>query len=197
MGVEKIIAVADKGYYDGEDIAECEKTSTTCFVPEVEKGRQAPDAKYNHKNFKYIRETDSYVCPQGNILIARKPRMKKDGKFNYAYTNAAACHSCPCREKCTNDKNGRQIIRSPYQDILDMMNARMRTNEAHQIFGERKKIVEHPFGTTKHIWGYRQFLCRGQDKTTAEQSLVFLAYNFRRVFNIMKESGKNMAEMMV
>jgi hypothetical protein len=72
----------------------------------------------------------------------------------------------------------------------------MQTAEARQIFSERKKIVEHPFGTTKAVWGYRQFLCRGQEKTTAEMSLTFLAYNFRRVFNIFKENGKNMAEAM-
>jgi len=72
----------------------------------------------------------------------------------------------------------------------------MQTDEARQIFRERKKLVEHPFGTTKAVWGYRQFLCRGQEKTTAEMSLTFLAYNLRRVFNIFKEKGRDMAATM-
>jgi hypothetical protein len=72
----------------------------------------------------------------------------------------------------------------------------MLSAEGGQLFRERKKIVEHPFGTTKAVWGYRQFLCRGQEKTTAEMSLAFLAYNFRRVFNIFKESSKNMSSAM-
>ena len=196
MGVAKLSALADKGYYSGEDIAECEKAGTTCFVPQLENGRCAPDPQYNHENFKYIQETDTYICPQGNILISRKPRKRQDGKWNRAYTNATACGSCPNREHCTRDKRGRQIIRNPYQETLDIIDERMKTDEARRIFRERKKIVEHPFGTTKHIWGYRQFLCRGQGKITAEQTLVFLAYNFRRVFNICKENRKNLVEMM-
>jgi hypothetical protein len=71
----------------------------------------------------------------------------------------------------------------------------MLTDVGRQIFQERKKIVEHPFGTIKAVWGFKQFLCRGQEKTTAEMSLAFLAYNLRRVFNIFKDNGKNMAEI--
>ena len=112
------------------------------------------------------------------------------------YSSFSVCRECPYRENCTKDKRGREIFRSPQQNALDIIDNRMQTVEAQQTFRERKKLVEHPFGTTKHIWGYRQFLCRGQEKTTAEQSRTFLAYNFRRVFNILKENGRNMAEMM-
>jgi len=73
---------------------------------------------------------------------------------------------------------------------------RMQTDEGRRVMRERKRIVEHPFGTTKHIWGYRQFLCRGQERTTAEQSLVFLAYNIRRVLSISKEQGVELTGMM-
>jgi len=72
----------------------------------------------------------------------------------------------------------------------------MKTVEGYTTFCERKKIVEHPFGTAKAVWGYKQFLCRGHEKTTGEASLVFLAYNLRRVFNIFKENGRNLAVVM-
>jgi len=94
------------------------------------------------------------------------------------------------------DKSGRIISRNANQGTLDSVNARMKTAEAQEIFRERKKIVEHPFGTTKAVWGFKQFLCRGQEKTTGEASLVFLAYNLRRVFNIFKENGRNLAGLM-
>jgi hypothetical protein len=60
--------------------------------------------------------------------------------------------------------------------------------ENYNIFKERKKIVEHPFGVTKSVWDFRQFLCRTGEQTTAEQSLAFLAYNLRRVCNNFKEN---------
>ena len=70
----------------------------------------------------------------------------------------------------------------------------MHTDEGRHMMRERSKIVEHPFGTIKYVWGYRQFLCRGLKKTTAEQSLAFLAYNLRRVFNIFQDEGENLLE---
>ena len=194
MGVSEIAAVADKGYYDGGDIEICEKSGTICYIPKVENGRPAPNSNYSHNKFKYDNANNWYVCPEGSILYARAPRKRKDGSFTPAYTNAAACHRCPQYRQCTNDRRGREIYRSLHQETLDAVDLRMQTNEGLKMIRKRKSIVEHPFGTTKHIWGYRQFLCRGVDKTTGEQSLVFLAYNFRRVFNIYKDNGKSLLE---
>jgi transposase len=198
MGVDEISAVADKGYYDGEDIEQCEKNGTICYVPKIESYAHAPDAGYDRKHFKYNAEKDCYICPEGMELPFRKVQKGNTVKSaDRIYYNTKACKSCPHRELCTIAKqDGRTISRNPYQDSLDINNARMMTDEGRQTYRERKKIIEHPFGTTKHIWGYRQFLSRGQEKTTAEQSLTFLAYNFRRVFNIFKNDGKNMLEMM-
>jgi hypothetical protein len=75
------------------------------------------------------------------------------------------------------------------------MNARMKTEAGREIFRQRKKIIEHPFGTAKAVWGFKQFLCRTREKVTGEQSLAFLAYNFQRVFSIFRENGKSMAAM--
>jgi transposase len=193
MGVSEIRAVGDKGYYDGEDIAQCERNGTTVYVPKVDDcGHAAPDAKYAHKNFKYDNVSDCYVCPNGQALPFRH-QNKSNGQR--CYYSSKACKGCADRAKCTTDKCvGRRIHRAAYQDALDRNNERMKAN--YEVFAERKKIVEHPFGTTKAIWGYKQYLCRGQERTTAEQSLAFLAYNLRRVINIFKASGENLIAAM-
>jgi transposase len=204
MGVEVISVVADKGYYNYEDIEECEKNGTACFIPKAEGGHhaQAPSPDYDRKHFQYDKETDCYICPRGARLSFQTNKKlpleigetEADRKFLRMYSNFSACKNCPQRGKCSKDKRGREIGRHPSQDALDIVNARMVTDEGRQTFRERKKLVEHPFGTTKHIFGQRQFLCRGQEATTAEQSLTFLAYNFRRVINIFKENGKHLPE---
>jgi len=196
MGVDEISAVADKGYYDGEDIEECEKNGTTCYIPKTKDYSNKQNPEYKHDKFKYDKETDNYICPYGAILGFKYIHKRSDKQFR-AYSNYAACKNCPHREQCTTSKRGRLIFRNPNQDTLDIVNDRMQTDESRQVFRERKKIIEHPFGTTKKIWGFGQFLCRGQEKTTAEQSLTFLAYNFRRVFNILKKNEKNMLKVMV
>lgn len=197
MCVDTIAVAADKGYYDSGDIEKCEQNGTACYIPRVADTAHSPDRKYDRCNFRYDSKTDCYICPEEQRLHFKRLNKRGDGAIDRLYENLIACKSCLNHELCTVNKLGRKLYREPRQDVLDVVNARMQTDEARQIFRERKKVVEHPFGTTKAVWGYRQFLCRGQEKTTAEMSLTFLAYNLRRVFNIMKENGKNMAEMMV
>jgi len=49
----------------------------------------------------------------------------------------------------------------------------------------RREICEHPFGTIKQTFGYRSFLCKGMKMVTAEMSLTAMAYNLKRVINIL------------
>jgi transposase len=198
MGVSEISAIGDKGYYDGEDIEKCEENGTTCYVPKTATHAPAPDSAYNRERFKYDKEAGGYICPEGKLLsFMREHRRGKESVTDHIYENAKACKNCANREKCTTSKTGgRKIYRNPYQDSLDNVDARMKTGDARKIFSERKKIVEHPFGTIKYVWGFRQYLCRGQEMTTAEQSLAFLAYNFKRVFNIFRRNGKDLREVM-
>ena len=50
---------------------------------------------------------------------------------------------------------------------------------------QRKELVEHPFGTLKHWWDQGHFLMKGLHKVRAEFCLSTLAYNIRRVLNIL------------
>jgi len=198
MGVSEIDAVADKGYYDGGDLADCEQNGTTCYVAKMQNGSHAPEFRYDHENFKYDKETDSYICPQGAILTFQRFRNRPKDRTDLLYANFDACQKCECREKCWKNKSrrGREIWRSPNQDAIDAVDERMLTDNGRDKYKERKKIVEHPFGTIKWSWGYGNYLCRTVEKTTGEQSLAFLAYNFRRVLNIFKQNGKDMAGAM-
>ena len=197
MGIEEISVVADKGYYDGEDIEQCEENGTTCYVPKLKDTAHLPDRNYDRSHFRYNKEADCYTCPEGEKFMFTGNNKRGNRVVDKLYTNPKACRNCKNHDLCTINKQGRKLYREPHQGALDTVNARMLTDEARQTFRERKKLVEHPFGTTKSIWGYRQFLCRGQEKTTAEQSLTFLAYNFRRVFNIFKKNGDNLMTAMV
>jgi hypothetical protein len=53
------------------------------------------------------------------------------------------------------------------------------------IVGQRKSIVEHPFGTIKRGMDAGYCLTRGIRTVTGEFSLTFLAYNLKRVINIL------------
>ncbi len=135
MDVDKIAAVADKGYYDGGDIGECEQNGTVCYVPAMQNGRVAPNPKYNHDKFKYDKKADCYICPEGQTLPFRQ--LSKAGnsvETGRVYYNNKVCRECPNKEKCTtNKRDGRKIYRNLYQDALDIVAARVQTDEARPI----------------------------------------------------------------
>ena len=67
--------------------------------------------------------------------------------------------------------------------MLDAMAARLAANP--QMTRTRRNTVEHPFGTIKHAMNQGHFLLKGLRQVRAEFSLSTLAYNLRRVMNIV------------
>ena len=54
------------------------------------------------------------------------------------------------------------------------------------VLDRRRETVEHPFGSIKQWMNQGAFLMRGLKKVRAEFSLTALAYNLRRVLNIVE-----------
>jgi transposase len=193
MGVETLTNLADKGYYDGEDIAACEENGVTCLVAKPAPGGAKKTEGFTINDFSYDRENDCYICPCKNTLKFMRLQKHSNGKEYRVYAHFAACRKCPQRSLCTNS-NHRQIMRLPYQDVLDAVDERTRSDK--KLYRRRQEIVEHPFGTIKAVWGYKQFLCRTKPKVSAETAMACLAYNLRRVFNIYGGNvDKLLAEM--
>ena len=67
--------------------------------------------------------------------------------------------------------------------ILEEMSERVRANP--QKMKKRKELAEHPYGTMKRAMASGYFLMRGIKKVAAEMSLTVLAYNIKRVINIL------------
>lgn len=194
---ETLQVSADKGYYDGGDIAECEKNGVTTFIPKASEPTNPIDPSYGPGKFEYNRETDTYRCPSGQILSFHREKKRPNSEIrDRVYLNKDACKNCSDCSKCfKNVKGYRQIFRSSNQDALDRNNVRMQTEDGKTQYRVRSCTIEHPFGTTKAVWGFKQYLCRGQLMASAEQSLIFLAYNLRRVINIFAASGENLLEV--
>ena len=86
---------------------------------------------------------------------------------------------------CTHDPKGRQIIRDEFENAMDAMRERVRTSEGRRIVRLRQELVEHPFGTLKRGFQQGHLLLRGLRKTTGEMGLSLIAYDMRRVINIV------------
>jgi len=197
-GAASLEASADKGYYDGGDIAECERNGVITFIPKAAEPTKPIDPNYAPGKFLYNNETDTYKCPNEQILAFHREKKRPNlDVIDRVYLNKEACKNCSDSEKCfKNIKGYRQVFRASNQDALDRNNARMQTEDGREKYQIRSCTIEHPFGTIKSVWGFKQYLCRSQLVTTAEQSLTFLAYNLRRVITIFAQNEENLVKAM-
>ena len=190
LGVERLTNLADKGYYHGKEIAACEGSGVTCLVAKGKPGGPKKAEGFNHEDFVYDKENDQYICPKGERMRHTRDQEHISGREYRVYANYGACGKCQCKPECTTHHH-REVLRQQCQDTLDIVDERTRKNKG--LYRKRQEIVEHVFGTIKAVWGYKQFLCRGKPRVTAETALAYMAYNMRRVFNINKGKGLNMA----
>jgi hypothetical protein len=179
MGCEELTALADRGYFNGEQVLACEGTSISPCVPKTvwphERGL------FTRQDFIYDAENDHYTCPAGQKLTKGLARSDRRDDVDH-YRHLTACFTCSLRPKCTPDKLKR-LKRWRHEHVLDKMQARL--DHMPDAMGIRRQIVEHPFGTLKLWMGSTHFLTKTLAKVRTEMSLHVLAYNMKRMIQIL------------
>jgi len=183
FGNKAFEVLADKGYYKAKDLKRCTENGITVYITKQTYANGTKDPAFYSDQFKYDPTKNVYLCPAGKKLHYYRAR-KKDGKvIGYEYSNPDACKDCQFKARCTRAKKGRSIFRHVKQDLLDRIDTQTKRNmEKYKL---RQMIVEHPFGTIKRGWGAYFFLTKRKVSVSAEISLFFLAYNFKRAINIL------------
>lgn len=180
---EELDALADKGYYNAEELKKCVENGITPYVAKQTYSNGTGDKDFYADKFKYDKEQNIYICPAGKELYYNRTRREKGKIIGYNYSNFNACKDCPYKDCCTKSKKGRTIFRHVDQDFLDTID--IQTEENIKKYRLRQMIVEHPFGTIKRSWGAYYFLTKGKESVAAETALIFLSYNFKRAMNIL------------
>jgi len=180
LACDELTVVADRGYYNGEEILACEQAAITTYLPKVQTSGNQAKGYFGKRDFIYHPEADEYECPAGEQATYRSTRQEH-GKNIRRYW-ASACTNCKIKSQCTNGKE-RRISRWEHEASLDAMEARL--DHAPDIMKVRRCTVEHPFGTIKSWMGATHFQMRTLKRVSAEMSLHVLAYNMKRVIHIM------------
>lgn len=183
LGVEQLQALADKGYYQTDELKRCEQAGIEAFVPQpVHGGRKTKTGQrmFGKTQFKYDCTADVYHCPAGQKLT-RHNEYQIDGSAWVYYYDARACEGCQLRSQCTPGSN-RVVARRRDEEVAEKV--RKRVAARPELVSRRKEIVEHVFGTLRQ-WTHDSFLMRGLEKVRAEFCLSALVYNLRRVLNLM------------
>ena len=177
---EEVTVLADRGYYNGDEVLACEDTGILPLIPKTQTSGNAKRGLFTVADFIYDAENDRYACPAGEHLTKGKARSDRRDNIDH-YRNLTACAICVLKPKCTPDKHKR-LKRWEHEGVLDKMQERLdRMPDAMTI---RRQTVEHPFGTLKAWMGSTHFLTKTLEKVRTEMSLQVLAYNMKRMINI-------------
>jgi hypothetical protein len=183
-------ALYDKGYHTGSELKTAQELGivTIVAIPDVPSTSQAPDHDYNYEHFKYDPLSDTYTCPEGEVLKTNGKWYTTHGRrsilISFKQYKTKACKTCSARLKCTRSKTGRLIERSIYAENYEKN--RKNKEEKEQLYKRRQAIAEHPFGTIKRQWGFSYILTkRGMNRASADVGFMFISYNFRRIISIL------------
>jgi len=180
---ESLKVVADAGYYSAPQVAACQSAGIETYVPanrHASGQSKGTKAIYPKEALEFDPLRDSYRCPGGKVLVPKGESMH-DGLMRVEYNNIKACRECRLRTECTQGRY-RRIYRS--RDEVAVERLAQRVEQRPELVAKRKTIVEHVFGTLRH-WGQDEFITRGLSGVRAEFSLSCLAYNLRRMVQLV------------
>ena len=179
-GIEALTVVADRGYFKGEQILQCEQAGVTPLVPKSLTSNSKADGRFDKQDFVYIAADDEYRCPAGQRAIKRFTTIEHGMTLNKYWSSA--CPRCPLKAQCTTS-DYRRITRWEHEAVLEAM--QLRLDRQPEVMRVRRQTVEHPFGTIKYWMGWTHFLTKTLVRVRTEMSLHVLAYNLKRVMRIL------------
>ena len=180
LQTDALEAVADRGYFDSEEILSCQKAGITVTLPRPMTSRAKARGRFGKYDFRYDTEQDVYICPAGEKLTYRFTREESGLRLRRYWTTA--CHSCAIKQRCTPSPE-RRISRWEHEHVLEAVQKRL--DEHPEKMRQRRETVEHPFGTIKARMGATHFLMKTLPRVASEMALHVLAYNLTRAMNIM------------
>ena len=180
LHADTLEAVADRGYFKGEEILKCEQSGITVMLPKPQTSGAKSEGRFGKQDFVYLPDENAYRCPAGELLTCRSTVIEDGKKLHRYWTNV--CGKCPLKSKCTPSPE-RRVTRWEHEEVLERAQERLDKNP--QAMRVRRETVEHPFATLKMRMGATHFLCKTLPKVATEMALNVLGYNLTRVLNIV------------
>jgi transposase len=180
LETDSLDVVADRGYFNSEEILACEEAGITVTLPKPQTSGNRAKGRFVKADFRYLADDDVYLCPAGERLKYYYTNQERGLTLRRYWTNA--CGTCAIKHRCTTGPQ-RRITRWEHEHVLEAVQQRL--DEHPEKMRQRRETVEHPFGTIKYWMGATHFQMKTLKKVGTEMALHVLAYNLKRVMNIM------------
>ena len=180
MGKKRLHAYADRGYFNSPEIKACHDAGIKAYVPKPMTSGAKFNGRFEKGDFIYIARDDEYQCPAGMRASYRFTSTENGLQLRRYWSSD--CPDCPLKSRCTTSEY-RRITRWEHEAVLEAMQRRLdRQPDAMTL---RRRTIEHVFGTLKHWMGATHFLTRRLVNVGTEMSLHVLAYNLKRVMQLL------------
>ena len=112
-----------------------------------------------------------------------KPDERSGVRITLRIYRCHHCEGCPLAKACLSptSKHGRTITRDGYEGERQRVAKRMASAAGRELYNQRPRIAETPFGIIKSIQGVRQFLLRGLSKVQTEWLWAVTAFNLGKL----------------
>ena len=137
------------------------------------------DTTVRKNRFKYIKESDCYVCPETGAILEYTGRIDRNG-YKY-YASKENCENCPQKKGCCNKKEYRTITRHIYEELNEEMRERRVSERGKELYKQRKEKIERSFADSKQNHGYRYAMYKGIEKNQNYTWLICAAQNMKNI----------------
>src|ERR1700720_2034492 len=152
LQVDKLEAVADRGYFNGEEILACEQAGICVTLPKPMTSGAKSEGRFGKQDFVYMPGEDVYRCPAGEKLKFHYTN-EEDGKTLCRYWTTA-CPGCPLKSQCTTGPE-RRITRWEHEHVLEAVQQRLDRTHRRCAYAARRLSI--PSARSRCGWARRIF----------------------------------------
>jgi transposase len=158
-------------------------------VPVWEKAER-DDGMFSRSDFEFNETDNSYTCPNGKKLYARRRKFKNKRstvtKAGYIIYRASKhdCTGCPLKPRCCPNTETRKVPRHIYEAARTVARA-VAERPDYRVTRRQRKKVEILFGHMKRILKVDRLRLRGISGARDEFLLTATAQNLRRMAKIL------------
>ena len=187
--------LADTGYSSGDNYAFLEGENLTSYIPAHGTYKGGPEG------FRYVSETDSWLCPEGNTIPYGKTyyETKNHTKKKEYRASKHVCKGCPIKEKCLKKSKEKRFSITYYKPEYDRAIARVKSPVGRQMKLKRSSTVEPVFGTLTQFMGLRKVFTKGIKQAQKKMFMSAIAYNLKKYLKFTQklEESKSKTQMAI
>jgi len=198
---EDKVWVADSNYSSPANWEACREEKLDAYIPDKKFRRRDPRfatqerwesgrrKKFGWEDFRYQRETDKYVCPNGKVWHRIAKKAIVDGIIYRRYVaNREDCLGCELRARCLMGKilRGRSLsipVGVVPGNLLKEMGEKVDTERGREIYHQRIGIAEPVFANIRAVKGLDRFTLRGKIKVNIQWVLSCMVHNIGKIMS--------------